>query len=115
MINDIIKELQNDPNIDDEFKNIMKEYEIQDRIKDYMWRKACEMYSEKNLLDANGDIFYILEKEEGFYNIIYVAKRVLWNFHLSNERYNVVLVRMADNEGNYEYTDYNVQVIFDKE
>ena len=62
---------------------------------------------EENLVNANGDVIFIDEKTN---NEHYVGRRVLWNLELSKEKYDVYITREVDSDGEYDYTDFEVEL-----
>lgn len=69
-------------------------------------------YNEKYILNADGDIFYITErKQEDKDCIIYKGNRILWNMSTSKEQYTIYEYICYDNDGEYDYTDYEVELI----
>jgi hypothetical protein len=71
------------------------------------WKDICSKYPEEKLLNCYGDIFFIdLDDED-----CAIGRRVLWNFGLSTERYEIQKIVETDCDGNYDYTDYEISVI----
>ena len=69
-------------------------------------------YNEKYILDADGDIFYVTErKREDKDCIVYKGNRILWNMSTSKEQYTIYEYICYDNDGEYDYTDYEVELI----
>ena len=69
-------------------------------------------YNEKYILNADGDIFYVTErKQEDKDCIVYKGNRILWNMALSKEQYTIYEYICYDNDGEYDYTDYEVELI----
>ena len=69
-------------------------------------------YNEKYILNADGDIFYITErKQEDKDCIVYKGNRILWNMSTSKEQYTIYEYICYDNDGEYDYTDYEVELI----
>lgn len=72
-----------------------------------LWKTICTKYSDSDLLNCYGDIFFITEKDED----VYIGRRVLWNLELSHEYYEIREVEQCDCEGNYDFTDYEIKVL----
>lgn len=69
-------------------------------------------YNEKYILNADGDIFYVTErKQEDKDCIVYKGNRILWNMSTSKEQYTIYEYICYDNDGEYDYTDYEVELI----
>ena len=69
-------------------------------------------YNEKYILNADGDIFYVTErKREDKDCIVYKGNRILWNMSTSKEQYTIYEYICYDNDGEYDYTDYEVELI----
>jgi hypothetical protein len=73
------------------------------------WREICLKYDEKDLLNCYGDIFFI----DDHYGDTYVGRRVLWNLELSKEQYEIRCEDENDSDGEYEWTNYEIEVIKD--
>lgn len=71
------------------------------------WKDICEKYNKENLLNCYGDIFLISDNKNGYY----IGRRVLWNLGLSNEQYEIRENIENDCDGEYDYTDYEIEVI----
>lgn len=71
------------------------------------WREICLKYEEKDLLNCYGDIFFI----DDHYGDTYVGRRVLWNLELSKEQYEISCEDENDSDGEYERTEYEIEVI----
>ena len=69
-------------------------------------------YNDKYVLNADGDIFYVTErKQEDKDCIVYKGNRILWNMSTSKEQYTIYEYIYYDNDGEYDYTDYEVELI----
>ena len=69
-------------------------------------------YNEKYILNADGDIFYVTErKQEDKDCVVYKGNRILWNMSTSKEQYTIYEYICYDNDGEYDYTDYEVELI----
>lgn len=90
-----------------EFWKVMKPEATWRNTKLSFWREICLRYDEKDLLNCYGDIFYI----DDHYGDCYVGRRVLWNFELSKEQYEIRCVDEIDSDGEYELTNYDIEVI----
>ena len=86
------------------FWKVMKPEATWRNTKLSFWREICLRYDEKDLLNCYGDIFYI----DDHYGDCYVGRRVLWNFELSKEQYEITGV---DEDENGDYYDYEIKVI----
>lgn len=72
-----------------------------------LWYEICEHYDEKKLLNADGDVIFI---EEQMGTSFFIGRRVLWNFSLSKELYEVRKEEFFDDEGYHDYDLYEVQL-----
>ena len=78
------------------------------------WRDIVNKYGKENLLNAYGDIFYIVKKENIDGVVTYTGKRVLWNLGLSKELYHIEEITETD-EDVFVCTDYDVYYWCDDE
>ena len=76
-------------------------------VKLLFWREICQVYKEEDLLNCYGDVFFIEERNEGSY----IGRRVLWGLGLSKETYIIYETKNADCDGNYTYTDYEIEIL----
>ena len=76
-------------------------------IKLFFWREICQVYNEKDLLNCYGDIFFIEDKTKD----AYIGRRVLWNLGLSKETYIIYEIKNIDCDGEYCYTDYEIEIL----
>lgn len=78
-------------------------------VRDSWWFSICQKYDERDLLNCNGDVLFI---EKGVVvNGCKVGRRVLWNLELSKERYAITETEERDSDGEYAWTEYDVEVI----
>lgn len=68
------------------------------------WTKICERYNEDCLLNCDGDVFYIDERQGNKY----MCRRVLWSLDLSRERYEIVERIETDIDGEFDYRYYEM-------
>ena len=89
------------------------EYEMYFRnVKLSFLQEIYNHYNEKYILNADGDIFYVTErKQEDKDCIVYKGNRILWNMSTSKEQYTIYEYICYDNDGEYDYTDYEVELI----
>ena len=71
------------------------------------WREICLKYDEKDLLNCYGDIFFVDERHGNYC----VGRRVLWNLELSKESYEICSEREFEDDGEYAWTNYEINVI----
>lgn len=71
------------------------------------WYEICEHYDADKLLNADGDIIFV-DKQIG--PSLFVGRRVLWDFSLSKELYEVHKEEFLDNEGYHDYDLYEVRL-----
>lgn len=71
------------------------------------WQHICTKYKESDLLNADGDIFFIDEKVDSEY---FIGRRVLWNLELSKEQYNIYSYREMDSDGELDYITFEVEL-----
>lgn len=71
------------------------------------WREICLKYDEKDLLNCYGDIFFVDER----YGTTCIGRRILWNLELSKEKYEISYEYETDSDGDYEWTEYDIEVI----
>lgn len=79
----------------------------------YFWHKITEHYNSEFLLNCYGDIFYIEEKEVDGDDTRYVGRRILWNFNLSQERYEIFETKERYDDGEIDYVNYEINVLVD--
>ena len=65
------------------------------------WIDVCSKYPEEKLLNCDGDIFYIEQKD----NKTYLGRRVLWNLELSDELYRI------SEEDFDDFTSYKIEIL----
>lgn len=89
------------------------EYEMYFRnVKLDFLQEIYKHYNDKYVLNADGDIFYVTErKQEDKDCIVYKGNRILWNMSTSKEQYTIYEYICYDNDGEYDYTDYEVELI----
>lgn len=68
------------------------------------WAKIREKYNEDCLLNCDGDVFYIDERQGNKY----MCRRVLWSLDLSREKYEILQEIETDADGEYNYTYYEI-------
>jgi hypothetical protein len=71
------------------------------------WYEICEHYDEDKLLNADGDIIFV-DKQIGL--SLFIGRRVLWDFSLSKELYEVRKEEFLDDEGYHDYDLYEVRL-----
>lgn len=71
-----------------------------------LWKTICTKYSDSDLLNCYGDIFFIEDKDDD----TYWGRRVLWNLGLSDETYEIHEIVETDSDGNYDFTDYEIKL-----
>lgn len=76
-------------------------------VKLLFWKEIIKRFKPEDLLNCYGDIFFIEEKNERSY----IGRRVLWNFGLSKETYIIYTTLNSDVDGDYTYTDYEIEVL----
>lgn len=86
--------------------NIDEEAEYRN-VKLSFWKHICSKYDKNKLLNCYGDVFFIEERNSG----AYIARRVLWGLGLSQERYIIYEIISETSDGEYDYTDYEVEVL----
>lgn len=100
----------------EQFKNIVNDLQKNEHtmyfrgVKIDFLHEIYKHYDEKDILNADGDIFYITEKKREDESVIYKGSRILWNMSLSKEDYIIHEYELADSDGNYDYTDYEVEL-----
>lgn len=95
-----------------QFERLTHEIADNDADKEFRGVKMdflCEIYKkydEQQVLNADGDIFYIKSVSSGQY----IGQRILWNLELSNELYIITKTPIYDIDGEFEYYKYDVEV-----
>lgn len=81
-------------------------------VRSDFWHEICKHYDRKKLLNCYGDVFYI-EREEPVSSKenYYIGRRVLWGFGLSEERYEITEEHQYDMDGEFEHSDYTIDVL----
>lgn len=67
----------------------------------YFWERICEHFKESDLLNCYGDIFFITDRDGEYY----LGRRVLWNFRLSEELYEI-----HETMDDYDVVDYEIKL-----
>ena len=76
-------------------------------VKLMFWKEIIKRFKSEDLLNCYGDIFFIEDKTDS----AYIGRRVLWNFGLSKETYIIYTTSNFDVDGDYTYTDYEIEVL----
>lgn len=100
-----LKELQNIQH--EVWENSMAKDAEWRNVKLLFWREICQAYKEEDLLNCYGDVFFIEDKTES----AYIGRRVLWNLGLSKETYIIYEIKDVDCDGEYTYTDYQIEIL----
>lgn len=80
-------------------------------VKINYWHDICCHYNEEFLLNADGDIFFIEQKDfDTETSKKYICRRVLWNMQISAEKYIVYETPIYDVDGEFEYNEYVVEL-----
>ena len=108
----LVQEIQKDSELDGSYGLCYIKKEYLTDIYDHLRKKGLM----GEILNADGDIFYISEKREvSDTEIDYIGRRVLWNFCLSEEEYEIEQTMVESDVWDDEYVvkevNYKIAVL----
>ena len=75
-------------------------------VKMSYWNDICEKYNENNLVNCDGDIFFIDETHADYL----IGRRVLWSLDLTNEHYKIIPITDKDDDGIEYVLTYKIKL-----
>lgn len=75
-------------------------------VKMSLWQEICKKYKETDIVNCDGDIFFIDEIHAKYF----IGRRILWSFELSKEQYKIIPLTDKDDDGIEYVLTYKIEL-----